>query len=275
MIYLQVKLFVGKTFINIKINFIIMNDKLFSYLDKVKKYARFTSQETKAIIFSILIITIIVGFSDGRADQIADSYFFFNLLIMFIFVAIAILAKIIGQKLIGIENGFRTEYSIWWYGLLIGVIVSFITKGKIWILIPGSIICNMMPGHRLGKFRYGMNYFPLGWTGAFGPISNLILAFIFKVLTYLPFGTVFFEKAVLLNVLLAVMNILPIPPLDGSMTFFGSRVLYVFTSTSILAFGLSLIFFNILIAILILILAVIIVTPLYIYFFEYGKGWWT
>ncbi len=60
-------------------------------------------------------------------------------------------------------------------------------------------------------------------TGAAGPASNLILAFIAAVLLRL-FGDVigngfFFQMlkyGVLINVVLAVFNLVPIPPLDGS-----------------------------------------------------------
>jgi len=66
------------------------------------------------------------------------------------------------------------------------------------------------------------------WTAAAGPISNLVLAAIsctiLFVLTRVAPGLVernrelglFFEYLILMNVLLALFNCLPIPPLDGS-----------------------------------------------------------
>jgi len=54
-----------------------------------------------------------------------------------------------------------------------------------------------------------------------GPLSNLVLAFLASVAGHLvvddyPLIARFFALAVLLNVLLAVFNMIPIPPLDGS-----------------------------------------------------------
>lgn len=61
------------------------------------------------------------------------------------------------------------------------------------------------------------------WVALAGPFSNLVLAFVFgmfvKVFTV---GTLpaFFFVVVLANVLLAVFNMIPIPPLDGSKLLF-------------------------------------------------------
>ncbi|MCX7832370.1 MAG: site-2 protease family protein [Actinobacteria bacterium] len=65
---------------------------------------------------------------------------------------------------------------------------------------------------------------------ASGISINLLLAFIFSLLLFLfPHNTVlstFFSVGVWLNIILAVFNAIPIPPLDGS------RILYVFLNPS-------------------------------------------
>lgn len=60
-----------------------------------------------------------------------------------------------------------------------------------------------------------------------GPLSNIILALIFGlsirfglVQTYLPEANLLFQIIVFVNIILAVFNMIPVPPLDGSKILF-------------------------------------------------------
>lgn len=91
---------------------------------------------------------------------------------------------------------------------------------------------------------------------AAGPLSNLAIALVFgliirfhETLIFLP--TAFFKisaSLVLINLLLAVFNLVPIPPLDGSKVFFGllpARFFWVegWVSKHSLIFFITFIFF--------------------------------
>ncbi|MDD5238562.1 MAG: site-2 protease family protein [Candidatus Omnitrophica bacterium] len=89
-----------------------------------------------------------------------------------------------------------------------------------------------------GQFIFGaakpvpINYWALKnpkrdiiWVGASGPLSNLILAFVLSILLkIIPLPLVFnfiIVNLIVINLVLGVFNLIPIPPLDGSRILMG------------------------------------------------------
>lgn len=98
-----------------------------------------------------------------------------------------------------------------WGTLLMPLLLFFITGGRFLFAYAKPVPYNP---YNLKNQKTG----PV-WVALAGPISNLILAGLFGVtLQLLPFSNIsqFLYIIVYANVLLAVFNLVPIPPLDGS-----------------------------------------------------------
>ena len=216
---------------------------MFELKERIKKYFGFSKDEIKSLTIVILLIGFIVGFNDGRENNVIDTFYAFNMLSSILIVALTVLVHISAQRIVGLQAGFKTQFKVWWYGIAFGLIASFISKGNVWILLPGGIFVLMLEKHRLGKFRYGLNYWPIGLTSFTGPLANILLALFFRVLSNIDVlsSNVLLEKAILVNVAYALYTYLPIPPLDGFALFYASRLTFVFTYGTLLGAAIILV----------------------------------
>lgn len=214
------------------------------FIDKFRHYFRFSKEEIEACIISVLALAFIISFDEWGYGTSFD----FNIGLLNFFRAIIIIGLIIGLQILVIKTqaiqwGYRAEFKLWWYGILIGLTLCFLSGsftngvGKvviIWFLAPGGVFFHHLATHRLGWFRYGVNMTETGLCCILGSVSTIALAVLFKFLLYIFPGNLFLEKAMIVSLWYAFFSLLPIPPLNGSRIFFWSRVSYVFLCVSFL-----------------------------------------
>jgi len=116
--------------------------------------------------------------------------------------------KFVAQKL-----GFRAEFRLWQTGLIIALICAFISMfSPIGFLFaaPGAVYILSYTSRRES-----------GLISVAGPSANIVLALIFYAIASYSSGLVeaIGYYGMLINLWLAVFNLLPFPPLDGSKIF--------------------------------------------------------
>lgn len=208
------------------------------FISKFRHYFRFSKSEIEASVISVLILAFIISFGEwGYGDTFDFRIGLINLFKSIIIVGIVLGLQIIVIKMMALQWGYRAEFKLWWYGLLIGLGMAFFSAsvtgslGKpfvIWFLAPGGIFFHHLSVHRLGWFRYGVNVIETGISCLVGSLSTLVLALIFKILLSIFPESVFFYKGMVVSLWYAFFSMLPIPPLNGSRVFFYSRVTYAF-----------------------------------------------
>jgi len=243
-------------------------------VDKIKRYYKFSPAELKSLIISIIIVAFIISFKEWGVGEVFDFKIgLFNFINSILIVALSFIVHISAQRVWALATGYKHEYQMWGIGLGIGLILSFVTNGKVWIIIPGGFVIHHLAGHRLGWFRYGINYWALGLIAFAGPMASIIFAIIFKSITGVV-SNALIQKIIIFNIIYAVFSMVPIPPLDGSKIYFGSRMFYAFAVSGIVGASV-LLYTNIAIwmAIVGSFLIAVILWFLYYAFFE--KKYWT
>ncbi|MBI4452539.1 hypothetical protein HY637_03855 [Candidatus Woesearchaeota archaeon] len=202
--------------------------ELIDLKDKIRRYYKFTPYEARGLIIAILAVGFIISFKDWGFERFSFSVGLLNLFNAILVAALSILVHDAGQRLWGLAIGYRIEFRMWTLGLVGALAVAFISNGSIWVIVPGGFMLHHLAGHRLGWFRYGVNYFGQGIVALAGCLFTLMLIIFLKILGAFFPNNLLIGKAVMFNIIYLITSLLPIPPLDGSKIFFGSRMLYAF-----------------------------------------------
>ncbi|GBE56438.1 peptidase family M50 [archaeon BMS3Bbin16] len=163
---------------------------------------RFSETEIKHIGIALFVITL------------ALTLFFFGsfsvdgFIIMLLTFGVAFISHELAHKFVAQRYGYWAEFRYWNTGLILGILMG-ITQ-KFLFLAPGAVY--------ISSGAYGMPKRQNAYISLAGAATNVALAFIFLLLAPL-FGSTISGFAVSINLLLALFNMLPIPPLDGSKVF--------------------------------------------------------
>ena len=201
--------------------------ELVDLIDKIKKYYQFNPYELRGIVISIASIAFVISFKEWGTSRFDLTAGLFNLFNAILIVALSILVHDAGQRIWGLAIGYKVEFQMWPFGIIGSLVLAFLSNGNMWLVVPSGFMLHHLAGHRLGWFRYDVNYFAQAMIALAGPLSTLMLIIFLKVLSAFS-ASVLLEKAIMFNVIYAITSLLPIPPLDGSKIYFGSRMLYAF-----------------------------------------------
>jgi Zn-dependent protease len=198
-----------------------------NFSDKFKRYAPLESSEKRGLILTIIILGFIFSFRDWGIEKFDWVMGLQNFFITLILVAVALAVHEIAHRAIALWLGYRSQYKAWLLGLVLGLVVAFVSNGTLVFIAAGSLIITHLEIHRLGKAHYELSYKHLGWIAMSAPIANMLFAVLLKSLE-MGTGLSIFHKAMMINIWIALFDMVPIPPFNGSRTFFGSRFIYIF-----------------------------------------------
>jgi Zn-dependent protease len=203
-----------------------------NFVDKVKRYWPLATFEKRGLLITILILAFIFSFRDWGIERFDAVMGVRNFLVTILLVAIAFAVREVAHRTIAVWLGYRSQYRTWILGLVIGLVVAFVSNGYLVFIAPGTLVITHLTIHRLGKGFYELNLKHLGWIAMSAPIANMLFAVLIKAL-HVATNIPMLEKLMIINIWIALFDMLPIPPFNGSRTFFGSRYVYVYVLGSL------------------------------------------
>jgi len=124
--------------------------------------------------------------------------------------------------------GCKAEFRLWPTGLVFALALALLTHGDVVFAAPGAV--HIHPLVLASVFDEKEVRKSFGVISLIGPLTNYALAIAFLALSFLGFGSLYAMTCYIgfsVNVWLALFNMLPIPPLDGSKVLNWSKVIWV------------------------------------------------
>jgi len=215
---------------------------MYNWFDRIRHEFRFSPEEVKGLTLAIVILSFVIGFNDG-SETFELVPWLFNFINCLLVITLSLLVRETAHRIFAIRSGHKVEFKVWPVGLGLALAASVLSYGKIPILVYGGFLASYVPRQRLGYFRYGLSFQNLATVALWGNLSSVLLALFFKIAyTFIPNPLI--QTAILVNIMLACLNMLPIPPLTGSQIFFASRTYYIFSLSLIVAASLMIFFLD-------------------------------
>jgi hypothetical protein len=198
---------------------------LFEKIARIKEYYTISKEE----LTSLILVTFSLGFIfsiqfPGDSFTLVKWCYYFVL--ASIIAACTIFLRLSVQKIQGLWRGYFIEFKPWWPGVVAGLILAFISQGYLTIAVLGTVTSTFMVRHRLGEFRYGYSFSQNAFITNWGILINIYLATMFAVLLYIFPGSFIFKIGIILNLVMAFCQLLPLPWTEGLQIFFGNRGMY-------------------------------------------------
>ena len=214
-----------------------------NFIDKWKRYGWFSSVESSQFVLCSLALAVIYSWDEWGGAVFDFASGIQNFLRAFILVCLTLYVHHAFQRVMALRHGLRAQNEVWWYGVIIGLMLVIVSQGDVKMLAVSSTLAFVLPIHRLGAFRYGANMSVIAKICLAGPFGNVLFASLIAVVDMFV-SSPFLRELMLLNLVFAWWNMLPIPLLDGSKVLFWSRAVYALLFTALSAYLALLIWFE-------------------------------
>ena len=187
-------------------------------VDWAKEFGYKAYTFTLAEVRDLTIATIVLGFLFSIAlrtfEVTTSSSVFVNFLTAIAIVAPALILHELAHKFVAQKYGCKANYVLWPMGAVMAVLITLLTGGRVIFAALGAVMIATTYSTRLGYRFVGLTNEELGKISWSGPVVNLAIALISFALK--PMNPIFFETVILINLIIAIFNLIPFPPLDGS-----------------------------------------------------------
>lgn len=197
------------------------------YKHALRMAFRFSRSEFWPFMIAVVFSGFILSFRKWGTSQFNAGQGIANLVLYALLFLVIYFFFVAAQKFIAAYMGYDCTLELWYYGPVIGLLITFMTYGWVPFLYLGNVMLKEDPALRLGKFRYYLNIKDLMYVGLAGPIFILLmLVLIVQPLYFLTHASIFMDITVAATWIL-LFSSLPLPKTNGINVLLKSRTIWV------------------------------------------------
>ncbi|MEM7819732.1 MAG: site-2 protease family protein [Candidatus Aenigmatarchaeota archaeon] len=176
--------------------------------------------ELRDLIISAIVLAFVFAYEGfDKLNNIPN-----NFIIALVAVSLGFILHELSHRFVARKSRCYAEYKLWKEGLIIAIALALLTNGMFTFAAPGAVM--IYPLVDLWGREVRVTKRDIGFISISGPLMNTFLAILFFALNILfPFNV--FALAAKINLWLALFNMIPIPPLDGSKVFFWNKRIWL------------------------------------------------
>lgn len=171
----------------------------------------FDSKELRDLGLTAIALGFVFSFFTNFSSK------FIEFLSLTIILMLSFFPHEMAHKFVAIKYGYYAKFEMWTSGLLFALFLAVVTNGNFVFAAPGAVVIYQHVHQHKGKKTLTKEN---GIISMAGPLTNLTIAlvglFLISFLTLSQMIVSFLGSVVFVNSLLALFNLIPVPPLDGS-----------------------------------------------------------
>ncbi|MBN2367621.1 hypothetical protein JXC34_01280 [Candidatus Woesearchaeota archaeon] len=212
-----------------------------TFFYNLKRYGfSLSKNEIKQMIICVLIIAFLYSFNKWGDDTFDIVAGLTNYALGAVIALVALIVNQVGQRIVAVHYGYDPIYENAMIGLMIGLIITFASRGYIFFFLPGGINLRHLAASRLGEFRYYTNDWEWAKAGFMGPFFNVMLAVILSLFRQNPIVMQF----IIVNLCFAWYSLIPLPGNLGLYLMFPHFHFWTFAVGIVATASLLLFFLN-------------------------------
>ncbi|MGV8163157.1 MAG: hypothetical protein ACP5N2_07540 [Candidatus Nanoarchaeia archaeon] len=188
---------------------------------------KFSRSEFWPFLIAVIFSGFVLSFRKWGTTSFNATEGISNLLLYSILFMIIYFLFIAAQKFVAAYMGYDCTLELWYYGPVIGLLITFMTYGYFPFLYLGGVKLKENPTLRLGKYRHYLNVKDMMYVGIAGPMFIILLLILIVQPLYFASQAAVLKDIVIAATWILLFSSLPLPKTNGLNVLLKSRLIWL------------------------------------------------